>query len=282
MKWKLAALLVVAVCLGMVANAEGGFTWLKAPTPKSIVQFKFVDFEEVANKDLSGGGAPIIPVADTAGDELCGIFRVTSIVDVNTAEDLWLPTPTQGLVGYFNKYISKAPVGMTVGLTGGQLKMFFNPNPVGVPFVSLHASNDGGAVGYGAGYDGAVNGGFSPFLDLAGVNGITGDPTVTLQSSFSVTNPPTGSGTGYLRVVNQYVPGGWFVMPDTQDPLGPGGTVGSQDMFLISDIRPGVVGWQARSEDPVLGGVDIPEPASAVVWGVLVALLVGLGLLRRK
>lgn len=292
----IAALAVVT--LALATTAEGAFQWGTVPTPGTPLLLKYNNFEG-ARDNFTPAGAPgtgqlgVLP--DAVGDTLEGIFRIVSIVD-GPGNTYWSNgTAGQDLVGYFNQYTARAPIVNPVGtfpqtqtFGGGVLNIYFDG---GVPagFNPAFNVNDGGAIGHGAGYDGAVTG--DPlFLSAVGVGGVV--PTnlnVTLSSTVETTSPLTGSGTGYLTITGGFAASYFGV--DLMDI--PGNTPGSQDLLLQSDFNgvpsfPGadptvpddLTVWPATSFDPITG-IYVPEPVSMVVWGMLVAGCWGL-LVRRR
>ncbi len=284
MRWKLAAVVLGVVCLGMVASANAGFVWDSTPDLNARVLLKFANYEQVHDG---------LALPTQRGDMVEGIFVITQIVDKdNAAIVYWNQKVGQHLPGYFQNYLYDGANGppfpaapFSLNSTGGLLKIFFDgstASPGGL-FDPRYHQNDLGAVGHGAGYDGAVNPSFSLWLDTVGVPGIVlvDDPLTavderltTLHTTFdAATSPFTGKGTGYLDVI-----GGDFANVFLPNVFGPGA-----DLFLQSDIKapgdPPSDPWPASSHDPVEGQF-IPEPASLVIWGALAALF-GLVAIRR-
>lgn len=268
------------VCL-FVAPVNAAFQWFETPGVGAVLEIKFQNFELVVDNDTGTEGA----APNSAGDELRGIFKVANIVDANTATVYWQPNlaTDEGLVGYFANYISKAglaPAGGPVQWEDGLLKVFYDDG-TGTEFDPDFALDDGGAIGHGEGYDGAVNANYTLWLDTIGVGGIVGDMTVHLDSETDIgTVPFTGSGTGYVEII-----GGSQASSFGRDVFDPGGVLaGSQDLFLNSDFSAptgGVAnGWPVDSDDP-LEGVYVPEPASISVWALLL-VAVGLNAARRR
>jgi hypothetical protein len=265
----MSVVLVLSVLL-CVGPAQAAFQFEITPSVGARLQLKFANYELVVTP--AGEGA----LPSGAGDELRGIFEITTIRDANTATQYWSKTATQHLVGYFEDYIARSappPGGGDVQFDGGVFRMWFDDGS-GTPFDPTFATVSG-PVGHGAGYFGAPG---AEWLVAVGVGGIVpGDLTVELNSTVTAaTSPFTGTGAGYLDAI-----GGTHAFifgADAFDVAGPDGL--NQDLFLQSTIRaPGAAGWPADSQDPVEGIYVIPEPAGLAVWSLLV---VGVGLLMRS
>ena len=279
----LCAALLVLGSFGQMADA--GFTWNGtdgAPAPLTPLRISISNFEYSIDVDGSqgfGAGA-IVPLADTAGDEIRGIFVVDSIDNEGSTLNFWQPTATDELTGEFAGYFVKTITGAVVDFTGGSQKIYYDGTPDFDSDFSKVPGTETLGVGHG---DGFANG--SLFLDLVGVGAaVPADLSITLSTTIL---PPgfgiSGVGLGFLTVV-----GGSHAtrfLGDGEDPLGPGGTPGSQDLKLVNTItvQPGFPAtsstWPVTSGDPI-ATTAVPEPSSLVLLGL--GMLCGIPYLRRR
>lgn len=273
---------VLILALG-ATSAFGAFEWGTVPEIGTPLLMKYVNFEGFRD---SAGNIDVLPSAE--GDTLEGIIRVTQIVDSGGTE-YWGQDVAGGqdLVGYFQGYTAQLPLvapggpfPQTQNMGNGILNIY-DGTGTGTWSADFSA-DDGGAIGHGTGYDGAVTGA-SLFLSAVGVGGINpADPSVTLKSTVDATTPLSGDGFGYLDAVGGFAEV-WFG-PDAMDPLGLGGTAGDQDLRIQSNfdgnpdfgVNPTL--WPANSFDPIQG-LYVPEPTSFAVWSLVIA---GVGLLMRR
>jgi hypothetical protein len=284
----LSGLLLLAVACSPVM---AGFEWKVAPNPMDIIEIKFLNYEGVIDKDGSAGGG-YLKVPDSVGDELVGIFMVTTIKRGATIlwSDDWIGDNTQHLVGYFKGYTASSipsqpwPPSVpsaTWEFTGGELYLFYSDYnlPENVPFNPEFSLNDGGALGHGEGYDGAVAGRNMPLvLKATGIPGILEGSNTTLFSTLTNATVPSGNGYGLLDFVGGAWQG-WFAA-DAFDAPPP--TTGEQDAHLQSTIgEDNYYGWPAASEDPIKAQI-IPEPASLIAWTVLGVCALGFAAVRRR
>lgn len=279
-------LFTVAAVLALSATpAKAGFVWNGAagtPVAGTKLHISIVNFEygiNVDGKDSLGAPSPggiggTVALVDSVGDEIRGIFFVDSITDFNDpGQEFWTPTATAELTGYFDSYIVSsflAPTGMStvfsVDFTGGVQKLFFDDTPDFNSDFSLGLGGGGLGIDHGVGFsDGTL------FLDMVGQGGIKpGSPSVTLATTVNAgTSPIKGQGSGFLDIIGGT--GEFLFVPDGADPLGPGGTSGSQDLLLSNtitvEISPGATIWPVTSSDPITG-IATPEPTSLTLLGI--------------
>jgi len=281
----LCAALLVLGSFGQMAHA--GFTWNGtdgAPGPLTPLRISLSNFEYSIDVDGSqgfGAGA-IVPLADTAGDEIRGIFVIDSIDNAGSTLNFWKPTATAELTGEFAGYFVKTVGGggTPVDFTGGFQKIYFDDTPDFDSDFSKVPGVETLGVGHGDKFaDGTL------FLDLVGEGGaVPGDLTITLSSTIL---PPgfsiSGVGLGFLKIIGGSQAASFF--PDSEDPVSPGSTPGSQDLKLVNTItvQSGFPGsptiWPVTSGDPI-SATAVPEPSSLVLLGL--GALCGIPYLRRR
>ena len=258
--------IAASLCL-LASQADAALDWQVEPTGGTKVDLKLSNWEEIID-DATGAS---LAFPNSPGDELRGIFKISSIIDSVSAVTYWSDGHAgQELTGYFLGYLVKSITAIGGGQTqvdfsGGLAKIFIGSNAGSEVFDPTYGNSDPGApIPHGDGYDDG-----ELWLDLAAIGGVVqSDLTITLRSNFdSTTSPLNGSGIGFFDIV-----GGTGVSvfaPDAVDPApGSGGTTGEQDLKFLSDVSDGTAGWPAKSSDPITGQI-MPEPASAAVWGLL-------------
>jgi hypothetical protein len=249
--------IAVTFLMLLVQQSQAALIWQTQPAAGASVKLKLSNYEEIVS--VFDGSARASP--QNQGDELRGIFTIQSIVDANTAALYWSSGfAGQELTGYFMSYLVDSMTvngpNTSVDFLGGLAQIFIGTT--GPAFNPLYTANDGGPVPHGAGYsDGEL------WLDLVGVNGVSG-PSTTLNITYTSMTTPTGIGDGYFSIIGGS--GASEFKPDALDPTGT--TLGQQDLQFESRISSTVAGWPASSEDPITG-VIVPEPSSVFVWSLL-------------
>jgi hypothetical protein len=283
-----AALLAVG---SLASRANATFEWDVKPDTGEPIQAKYSNFEYAIDTDGSQGFGvgTIVALPDSVGDEIRGIFRITTIANLASTITFWQPTAgVDELTGSFAGYLVTAisPDGTDFDFMGGFLKIFYDDfSGGGTAFDSTFTAVptvDPLAVGHGNGFaDGTL------WLDTIGAVGILTPPgTTTLHSDFTVTTSPfTGHSAGYLEIVGGSQAA--FFSKEFFDKLGL--IPGSQDLLLESDAKspsnalsPGLpTDWPVSSQDPVTGAF-VPEPTTMAVWAGLFGGAAGLGFIRRR
>jgi hypothetical protein len=253
---KLGFVLAVGLLVFIFATTSAfGFSFLK-PWVGGI-KFKYANREQETPGTGNGNG-----IIDQIGEQLDGIFKITSIHALDPSETLLWYDGKDGeeLTGEFKGYtaaaITPGPTGLDIYFTGGTFDMYLDNTP---DFAFTYP-------GVGV-TDGTL------FLSAVGTPGIIPPgpgPPITLAAHLdALTAPFTGKGAGYLQIT-----GGSHAALFAQNGFGPG-----QDLFLNSDFSaPGSDGWPINSDDPVTGSI-VPGPASILL---LASGLIGLIGFRRK
>jgi len=230
------------------------------------------------------------------GDQIYSIFQITSINAAVGGQQYWIDAPNQHLVGSFTGLTVSSfntsngnPSPGTLNFTGGTANLYFDGNTV-TQFNSSTGPFTAGWAGI-ATSNGVGTGSETNVLSGIGVGGVAADSTISLSSTFSLLNTSTGhlvgNGNGFLTqtldTVFGFDPDG--VDGSTFSPPYPGNqTFSFQSNFNNQPTgysSPGAYqtafGWSINSQDPVTGEVVLPEPASFLVWGGLLAgaLVVG-------
>lgn len=279
--WSAAVLAILALPSN---QSYAALVWSTEPAPGARVNLKLTNLEEIVDTDgtMAGSfpGKDGFAFPDSPGDELRGIFKITTIEDAGTLATLWSDGFLgQEITGFFMSYLVKSIVPgaiTTVDFTGGVAKMFIGSSTAADKFTASYSVSGAGPIPHGDGYS---DGEF--WLDLVGIGGvIAGDLTVTLDSTFtSTTSPVAGHGIGHFDITGGS--GASLFKADALDPAGPGGTLGMQDLQFLSDVSGGLAGWPAKSSDPVTGEI-VPEASSFTIWGLLALGAVVGGASRRR
>jgi uncharacterized repeat protein (TIGR01451 family) len=265
-----------------------------APSPGTTILFKLTDSEvalDASTPALNGNPAhdgPIVKAhavsggALAVGDQLYGIFNITTINSRNGFQQFWAASATQAITGEFWGYtaqsVSNAGTSSElVDWSGGNIDMFFNAgptyNPTTGPFTAGWSD-----IATNNGVDGP---GQSAFINSLAVGGVVPEPatSTTLQSTFTSFNGAhfTGVGDGFMTVTfsSDIAFSGDAFDSSTAGPTFP--YPGNQDLSFKSnfDNQPqgfnspsdfqSTTGWTVLSEDPLLGVTASPSPAINIV-----------------
>jgi len=311
-----------------VPQAKAGFSFngfSGAPAAGAIIDFKLQDFEVLldASTPTSGPGAingdpvhdaPIVAAhkvsggaLTTPGQQLYGIYTITSIQSPDGSKQYWTQSATQQLDGEFYGYTATkvtgaGATGEQASFSGGTIQMFFNSsatfNSVPGPFMGAWSN-----IAVSNGVDAP---GQSLFITAAGVGGVNPEPDTgtTLASTFNGFTPNrfTGVGDGFFTVTfsSTLVFQGDAFDSSTSGPVYP--YPGNQDFSFKSNFDsrpPGTLpnpgpapgpldyqndtGWSVASQDPLEGVfvAVVPEPASLTLLGIGGVCSALLGLRRR-
>ena len=217
------------------------------------------------------------------GQELFGIFNITTITNANGTQTFWngngVTDGTQ-LVGFFQGLTAVADQtgGTGLSFTGGTFSIFDVANGVYSPGTTPNTKNflnqlcGGSAICLANPW---LSGVFSPGINDS-ING-----NATLQAALATTNVQAGFGfqsvTGGANAARFDTNGFTFT------------NFGPADLFLRSNfVLAGSQscptsqsdGWQVCSDDPITGRT-IPEPATVAIMGLVLAAL-GVTARRRK
>lgn len=253
------------------SNAIAGLIWHIDPTPGANVEVKLADYEWIVDKTTPTFGSND-QTANEAGDKLRGIFKITTIQDIDTSTTYWSDGffSTQELTGYFEftvKGTSVSGSSLTVDFDSGFVKVFVDDSKdFGLGYVGPSDTGSASAFfGNGSGYsDGEL------WLDLVAVGGIVPfDSTIIQRALIDLSKDPiTGSADGYLDIVGGS--GAGVFAADSQDP---GGLLaGEQDVRFLSDITfdkdyatSPAADYPVTSHDPMRGRI-VPEPGTITLW----------------
>jgi hypothetical protein len=235
------------------------------------VEIKFQNYESFSS-------TPVMP-----GDTNFGVVQVTSIVDPNTGNNLWVQGQGgQFLSGVFNGITVSSVTATTSGFdttaTGGVFEFWLTSHNFN-PGQGTGGYTTGGCAVGGLCYNGITNTGGIDALNLELVPGTTsGSPVLdanTLSASTdSLTLPISGSAEGFADITGgadagQFAHGGFTTL------------FAPADMDILDDFcsrgqsgcaGPNSSNWELFSHDPV-DAIVMPEPASICL------LAGGLGLL---
>ena len=308
---------IAVLCLLAASTSDAGFMFnVATPGPGAVLEFNLTGREVALAQTGARGSLANMPTTSyilgsnilrpegivqnadptgTGGDELIGIFDVTSIRDQITGQTYWQEGVGQHLVGeYWGLTALTLPSTTTPELfTGGSMQVFFDPSSSISPVVNL------GTGPFSAGWTGintAVNNanpstggngvgvaGQTSVLSLAGTQGIVNPnpsgPEITLSATIQTLTAGTaigGTGNGFFSVTSNNL---FPIVPDGVDPTHVlPNTPGTQDLYFQDDFNTSFsgiggnvqnhTGWSLRNNDPA-NAVLAPEPASALVWFLL-------------
>jgi len=197
-----------------------------------------------------------------------GLIKISQIFgkDINNQwAQVWSPTPTEALEGWFyglsDDKVNLNGAGQgTIYTIGGKIDIYLGPQNMMESVGPTGANSIPGGMGWvPTDLYNATDGGL--FLSGMFVPGIViGDLTTTYaQQINSITNPLSGHGDGYVELTG----GSAYSMFNSDMWLG-----GKADLLMASNFRgPGDYKWTANSDDPVLGAA-VPEPTSILLIGI--------------
>jgi uncharacterized repeat protein (TIGR01451 family) len=259
-----------------------------APSPGTTILFKLTDSEVALDSSapaLNGNPAhdgPIVKAhavsggALAVGDQLYGIFNITTINSRNGFQQFWAESATQAITGEFWGYTVQSitnagTASEVVDWSGGNIDMFFSGSP------TYDTTTGPFTPGWS---DIATNNGVdtpsqSAFVDSFAVGGVVPEPatSTTLQSTFTSFNGAhfTGVGDGFLTVTySSSIPfagdafdsstaGPTFPYPGNQDLAFKSNFDNQPEGFTSPSQYQSTTGWTVLSEDPLEGVVGSPR-----------------------
>jgi len=310
-KFTHARLFALAIAwFGFSSWATAGFQFTTTPSPGDLLNIKLTDDEVVLNTAaLATAGYTFSPTSGPpttaqieapgvlsgssvvgTGEQLFGIFEITSIVDQTKGKKIvWQPVPGQSLQGAFWGFSATqtgSPPNGADFFTGGAAEIFFSGSATN-PFDDSTGPSSVGWAGIAS--NGVGSAGQSLVLAALGVTGSSSSTlTATLSSTFLSGSPTnfTGTGNTFLNITSDsFLP---YEANGLASSASAPSLTGTQDLWFQNDFNntPGNVspGWSITSEDPVSArfGTVVPEPSSIVMLGFGALTLAGAAWRRRR